>query len=175
MKVKANKVPSRSGLTHLDSKGRAQMVDVGAKRATRREAWAGGTVYMQAETLDQVRANTLQKGDVIGVAKVAGILAAKKTPDLIPLCHPLRITQVDLFFSLIPDPPRIEIQSLVKARDRTGVEMEALAAVTAAALTIYDMCKAIDRGMIIGPFGVLRKTGGESGTYHRKNLPVIRP
>ena len=144
------------------------MVDVGDKKISRREALAEGAIYMQPETLDQIRANTLRKGDVLGVAKLAGILAAKKTPEWIPLCHPLHLTQVDLFFSPAADPPRVEIQALVRAMDRTGVEMEALTAVSAAALTIYDMCKAVDRGMTIGPIGLLRKTGGKSGTYLRK-------
>jgi cyclic pyranopterin phosphate synthase len=107
------------------------------------------------------------------VAKVAGILAAKKTPELIPLCHPLRLTQVNLFFSPEQVPPRIEITAQVKAQDRTGVEMEALTAVTAAALTIYDMCKSIDREMVLGPFGLLEKTGGKSGRFKRKSLPVF--
>jgi cyclic pyranopterin phosphate synthase len=162
-------------LTHLDPAGRARMVDVGTKRITRREAWAGGTVYMKPETLERVRANSLQKGDVLAVAKIAGILAAKKTPEWIPLCHPLQLTQIELFFLTADDPARIEIQAQVKARDRTGVEMEALTAVSAAALTIYDMCKAVDRGLIIGPIGLLRKTGGKSGSYSRKELPAIRP
>ncbi|MCU0579805.1 MAG: cyclic pyranopterin monophosphate synthase MoaC [Desulfobacterota bacterium] len=162
-------------LTHLDPSGRARMVDVGTKGITRREAWAGGTVHMKPETLERVRANSLQKGDVLGVAKVAGILAAKKTPEWIPLCHPLHLTQIELFFRTADEPARIEIEAQVKARDRTGVEMEALTAVCAAALTIYDMCKAVDRGMIIGPIGLLRKMGGESGPYARKKLPAIRP
>jgi cyclic pyranopterin phosphate synthase len=130
---------------------------------------------MKPETLERVRANSLKKGDVLGVAKVAGILAAKKTPEWIPLCHPLQLTQIDLFFQPADDPARIEIQAQVKACDRTGVEMEALTAVSAAALTIYDMCKAVDRGLIIGPIVLQRKTGGQSGPYTRKKLPVIRP
>ena len=164
-----------AALTHLDPTGRARMVDVGTKRMTRREAWAGGTVHMKPETLERVRANSLQKGDVLGVAKVAGILAAKKTPEWIPLCHPLQLTQIELIFRTADEPARIEIEAQVKARDRTGVEMEALTAVCAAALTIYDMCKAVDRGLIIGPIGLLRKTGGKSGPYARKKLPAIHP
>ncbi|MBI5585442.1 MAG: cyclic pyranopterin monophosphate synthase MoaC [Deltaproteobacteria bacterium] len=175
MPVKTSRKDEPPTLTHLDPTGRARMVDVGTKRVTRREAWAGGTVYMKPETLERVRANSLQKGDVLGVAKVAGILAAKKTPDWIPLCHPLQLTQIELIFQAADDPARIEIQAQVQARDRTGVEMEALTAVAAAALTIYDMCKAVDRGLIIGPIGLLRKKGGKSGSYHRKKLPVIRP
>ena len=159
--------------THVDPDGQARMVDVGSKKISRREAWAGGAVYMQLGTLEKIRANTIQKGDVLGVAKVAGILAAKKTPELIPLCHPLVLTQVNLFFSLEEGPPRVEITAQVKALDRTGVEMEALTAATAAALTIYDMCKSIDRGMILGPFGLLEKTGGKSGRYIGNSLPII--
>jgi cyclic pyranopterin phosphate synthase len=165
----------RPTLTHVDTAGRARMVDVGAKRTTRREAWAGGTVHMKPETLERVRANSLRKGDVLGVARIAGILAAKKTPEWIPLCHPLQLTQIELFFQTDNDPARIEIEARVKAQDRTGVEMEALTAVSAAALTIYDMCKAVDRGLIIGPIGLLRKTGGKSGPFSRKKLPEIRP
>jgi cyclic pyranopterin phosphate synthase len=130
---------------------------------------------MKPETLERVRSNSLQKGDVLGVARIAGILAAKKTPEWIPLCHPLHLTQIELIFQTADNPARIEIQARVKAQDRTGVEMEALAAVSAAALTIYDMCKAVDRGLLIGPIGLLRKTGGKSGSYRRTQLPEIRP
>jgi cyclic pyranopterin phosphate synthase len=173
MKSNPKKSALPSDWTHVDPEGQARMVDVGLKKTTRREAWAGGAVYMQAATLEKIQANTIQKGDVLGVAKVAGILAAKKTPDLIPLCHPLMLTQVNLSFSPGQSPPRMEITAQVKAQDRTGVEMEALTAVTAAALTIYDMCKSIDRGMVLGPFGLLKKTGGKSGRFIRNSLPVI--
>jgi len=173
MKANIRKTAPKPGWTHMDSQGKACMVDVGSKKITQREAWAGGAVYMQAGTLEKIQANVIQKGDVLGVAKVAGILAAKKTPDLIPLCHPLRLTQVNLIFSPGQTPPRIEIIAQVKAQDRTGVEMEALTAITAAALTIYDMCKSIDREMVLGPFGLLEKAGGKSGRFKRKSLPVV--
>jgi cyclic pyranopterin phosphate synthase len=173
MKANIRKTAPKPGWTHMDSQGKACMVDVGSKKITQREAWAGGAVYMQAGTLEKIQTNAIQKGDVLGVAKIAGILAAKKTPELIPLCHPLRLTQVNLFFSPGQAPPRIEITAQVKAQDRTGVEMEALTAVTAAALTIYDMCKSIDREMVLGPFGLLEKTGGKSGRFKRKSLPVF--
>ncbi len=173
MKDNIQKTASKTDWTHIDSAGQARMVDVGSKKITRREAWAGGAVYLQVGTLEKIQANTIQKGDVLGVAKVAGILAAKKTPELIPLCHPLRLTQVNVFLSPEQAPSRIEITAQVKAQDRTGVEMEALTAVTAAALTIYDMCKSIDRDMVLGPFGLLEKTGGKSGRFKRKSLPVF--
>ena len=173
MKDNIPKTAPTGDWTHIDSEGQARMVDVGSKKITRREAWAGGAVYLQVGTLKKIQANAIQKGDVLGVAKIAGILAAKKTPELIPLCHPLRLTQVNLFFSPRQAPPRIEITAQVKAQDRTGVEMEALTAVTAAALTIYDMCKSIDREMVLGPFGLLEKAGGKSGRFKRKSLPVF--
>jgi cyclic pyranopterin phosphate synthase len=143
------------------------MVDVTPKKATRREAWAQGTVRLKKETLEKIRENALNKGDVLGVAKIAAIQAAKKTPELIPLCHPLRLTDIEVSFSLDQDPPRVTILARVQARDRTGVEMEALTAVAAAALTIYDMCKAVDRGMQLTDMMLLKKTGGKSGTYLR--------
>jgi cyclic pyranopterin phosphate synthase len=173
MKGNTKKAVPSAEWTHINSEGQACMVDVGSKKITRREAWAVGAVYMKVGTLKKIQTNAIQKGDVLGVAKVAGILAAKRTPDLIPLCHPLKLTQVNLFFSPGQDPPRIEITAQVKAQDRTGVEMEALTAVTAAALTIYDMCKSIDREMVLGPFGLLEKTGGKSGRFKRKSLPVL--
>jgi cyclic pyranopterin monophosphate synthase len=173
MKGNPRKPAPGTDWTHVGPDGQARMVDVGAKKISRREAWAVGAVYMQHGTLKKIQANTIQKGDVLGAAKLAGILAAKKTPDLIPLCHPLMLTQVNLFFSVGETPPRIEITAQAKALDRTGVEMEALTAATAAALTIYDMCKSIDRGMVLGPFGLLEKTGGKSGRYKRNSLPVI--
>jgi cyclic pyranopterin phosphate synthase len=141
------------------------MVDVSTKKATRREAWAQGTVLLKQETLEKIRKNEVEKGDVLSVARIAAVLAAKKTPDLIPLCHPLRLTQVDVSFSLENEPPRVSILARVRAQDRTGVEMEALTAVAAAALTIYDMCKAIDRGIRLTDMFLLKKTGGKSGPY----------
>lgn len=155
------------GLSHVNAEGRARMVDVSGKRITLRQAEASATVEMKAETLKKIEENLLGKGDVLGTAKIAGILAAKKTHELIPLCHPLKITEVDLSFSLEKDPPRIDIRSRVQAQDRTGVEMEALTAAAVAALTVYDMGKAVDRGMRITDIVLMKKTGGKSGTYMR--------
>lgn len=169
LKEKTSRASSRAeAWTHLDTQGKARMVDVSLKKVTRREAWATGTIQLRAETLEGIQKNEIKKGDVLNVARVAAILAAKKTSDLIPLCHPLKITQVEINFSLEKNPPRVRLLSRVQAADRTGVEMEALTAVAAAALTIYDMCKAIDREMLITDIGLLKKTGGKSGTYLRK-------
>jgi cyclic pyranopterin monophosphate synthase len=162
-----NHLPGMKDLTHVDSKGRARMVNVSTKKITQREAIASGTVRVKAETLRKIEDNSLKKGDVLGVARVSAIMAAKKTPDLIPLCHPLQITGVELSFSLAYEPPRVEIVAKVVATDRTGVEMEALTAVAVAALTIYDMCKAVDRGIQITDLGLLKKSGGKSGVYLR--------
>ena len=156
--------------THVDSKGQARMVNIGTKKITRRKAIASGTVRVKAETLKRIEENSLKKGDVLSVAKVSGILAAKRTYDLIPMCHPIRITGVELSFTLGQEPPRVDIIAQVEATDRTGVEMEALMAVAAAALTIYDMCKAIDRGIQITDLGLIKKSGGKSGIYLRKRL-----
>jgi cyclic pyranopterin phosphate synthase len=162
-----------SKLTHFDDAGAARMVDVGDKAETEREAVAAGTVEMQAATLERIRAGSLEKGDVLGVARIAAIQGLKRTSELIPLCHPVRVTGVDVAFDLMDGPrddggrPRIEIRATVKALDRTGVEMEALTAVTVAALTIYDMCKAIDRGMTLGEIRLVSKRGGKSGTWTR--------
>jgi cyclic pyranopterin monophosphate synthase len=152
-----------SELTHLDAEGHAHMVDVGGKDETRREAVARGAVLMRAETLAKIVAGELPKGDVLAVARVAGIMAAKRTPDIIPLCHPLLLTHVAV--ELRPDPgaPAVQIEATVRTTGKTGVEMEALTAVSAAALTIYDMCKAIDRGMRITDIRLAQKRGGRSG------------
>ena len=152
-------------LTHFDAAGAAHMVDVGAKPETERVGIASGWIAMEPATIAAVKAGTIGKGDVLGVARIAGIQAAKKTPDWIPLCHPLRITGVDIAF--VVGARRVEIAATVRAFDRSGVEMEALAAVSAAALTIYDMCKAIDRGMTIGDIRLDEKRGGKSGTWKR--------
>jgi len=159
-----------SKLTHFDDSGAARMVDVGQKAETEREAVAAGTVELQAETLARVRAGSLDKGDVLGVARIAAIAGLKRTAELIPLCHPVRVTGVDVAFDPRDDGgrPRIEILATVRALDRTGVEMEALTAVSVAALTIYDMCKAIDRGMTIGAIRLLSKRGGKSGAWVRQ-------
>ncbi len=152
-------------LTHFDDAGNARMVDVGAKPETERVGIASGTVTMLAATAKAIAAGTIGKGDVLGVARLAGIQAAKRTPDWIPLCHPLRITGIDV--ELRVDGTTVRITATVKAFDRSGVEMEALAAVSAAALTVYDMCKAIDRGMVIGDIRLDEKRGGKSGTWKR--------
>jgi cyclic pyranopterin phosphate synthase len=146
------------------------MVNVGGKRITQREAVAGGTVLVKPETLTRIEKNTMSKGDVLSVAKVAAVMAVKRTADLIPLCHPLQITGVEVSFSLSKDPPGVNILAKVQARDRTGVEMEALTAVAVAALTIYDMCKAVDRGIRITDLGLIKKRGGKSGVYLNKDF-----
>lgn len=158
----------------MDPKGQSRMVNVSRKRVTQREAWANGSVYLKAETLKKIENNSIAKGDVLSVAKISAIMAAKQTSALIPMCHPLQLTGVDLAFSLVKDPPRIDILAKVQARDRTGVEMEALTAVAAAALTIYDMCKAIDRGIRISDIELLKKSGGRSGLYIKKGISSAR-
>jgi len=152
-------------LTHIDDEGRATMVDVSAKDVTERVAVAKGAVLMDAATLEVVMAGTAKKGDVLGVARLAGIMAAKRTADLIPLCHPLPVTSVTV--DLDPDPDRnaVDIRAQVKTTGRTGVEMEALTAVSVAALTVYDMCKAIDRGMRLTEIRLVHKRGGKSGSF----------
>jgi len=154
-----------SELTHLDEHGQARMVDVGAKPETAREAVATGRVRMQGETLRQLREGNLPKGDVLGTARVAGIMAAKRTSELIPLCHPLLLTNVTVDFSFDDALSAVEIVATVKCRGQTGVEMEALTAVSVAALTIYDMAKAIERGMVIEGIRLLDKRGGKSGHW----------
>lgn len=154
-------------LTHLDEKGRARMVDVGEKEKTLRIAVARGSVSMRPEAFMQILKGGTAKGDVLAVARVAGIMAAKKTADLIPLCHPLPISFVSVDFSPDEEHSRIEIEATVKTVEKTGVEMEALTAVAVAALTIYDMCKAVDRAMVIENIRLERKEGGKSGLYVR--------
>ena len=153
------------GLTHFDDQGRAQMVDVSGKADTRRIAVAEGQVVMLQATLDHVTAGTAKKGDVLGVARLAGIMAAKKTADLIPLCHPVALSKVTV--DLVADPalPGLRITATVATTGPTGVEMEALTAVSVAALTVYDMLKAVEKGMTIGAIRLTRKEGGKSGTY----------
>ena len=177
------KEPSSRGeravdLTHFDEHGAARMVDVGDKRESAREAVASGAVEMAAATLAKVRAGDFQKGDVLGVARLAAIQGVKRTADLIPLCHPLRITGVDVEFTLDDagddadegpgEKRRVTITATVRALDRTGVEMEALTAVTVAALTIYDMCKSVDRAMRIVDVQLEAKRGGKSGEWRRE-------
>jgi cyclic pyranopterin monophosphate synthase len=154
-------------LTHLDERGRARMVDVSAKGETVREATARGRVTMRPQTLALVREGGLGKGDVLAVARVAGIMGAKKTSELIPLCHPLPITGVEVAFELDDDGSAVEIVGTARVVGKTGVEMEALAAVSVAALTIYDMCKAVDKDMVLEGIRLVRKTGGKSGEYRR--------
>lgn len=157
-----------SGLTHFDAEGRALMVDVGDKPVTARSASACAHVVMRPETLAHVLAGTAKKGDVLGVARLAGIMAAKQTSALIPLCHPLAITKVAV--DLVPDPalPGIRITAEVRTTGQTGVEMEALTAASVAALTVYDMLKAVEKSMEIGGIAVLHKEGGKSGRYTRE-------
>ena len=152
-------------LTHFDASGQAVMVDVGAKSETRRVARAGGRIVMLAATLRQISQGSAKKGDVLGVARIAGIQAAKRTSDLIPLCHPLALSKVAIDFDLRPGEPSVECVARVETVGRTGVEMEALTAVAAALLTIYDMCKAVDRGMRIEGVSLLEKRGGRSGHW----------
>jgi len=155
-------------LSHFDEKGRARMVNVGGKPVTQREAVGSGRVLMKPETLRRILDRKIEKGDVLAVARLAGIMAAKRTGEMIPLCHPLGIESVDLDFSPEVGKSEIRIESRVKCSGKTGVEMEALAAAAVAALTIYDMCKAVDRGMVIGDIKLLRKSGGKSGLYLRE-------
>jgi len=152
-------------LTHLNEKGDAQMVDVSDKQITVRQAIAQSTVNMKKETLDLILSGTHKKGDVLAVARVAGIQAAKKCWDLIPLCHPLMLSKVTIDMNPNTENSSIEIRALVKLEGKTGVEMEALTAVSVAALTVYDMCKGVDRGMIISNTKLIEKTGGKSGSW----------
>ena len=154
-------------LSHLDARGRARMVDVGEKAVTVREAVATGTVRMNPAVLRLLVTGQMPKGDVLAVARVAGIMAAKKTPELIPLCHPLPISAVNVEFTPQEDTGILAIEARVKVEGKTGVEMEALTTVSVAALTIYDMCKAVDKGMVISDICLRKKTGGKSGTYER--------
>ena len=152
-------------LTHFDAQGQAHMVDVGPKTTTHRIAVATGEIQMLPATLALIESGTAKKGDVIGIARIAGIQAAKKTSDLIPLCHPLALTRVALDFETGHEPARVTCTATVETHGQTGVEMEALAAVQVALLTIYDMCKAVDRGMTITGVKVLEKHGGKSGSF----------
>lgn len=153
-------------LTHFDEEGRARMVDVSEKDETARIAVAQGKVLMKSETLERIRSGLITKGDVLAVAQVAGIMGAKQTSQLIPMCHPLAITGAKLSFKLV-EPGQVDIEARVKVHGKTGVEMEALTAVSIAALTIYDMCKAIDKSMTIGDIYLVEKLGGKSGHYLR--------
>ena len=152
-------------LTHFDERGAARMVDVAGKAETHRVAVAGGSIRMLPATLELVRSGTAKKGDVLGVARIAGIQAAKKTAELVPLCHPVPLTSVAVDFTLDESESRVHCRATVECTARTGVEMEALTAVQVALLTIYDMCKAVDRGMTMDGIRLLEKRGGKSGTY----------
>ena len=154
-------------LSHFDTGGNARMVDVGAKGETERVAVAKATVLMQPATLALIRDRKAAKGDVLAVAQLAGIMAAKRTPDLLPLCHPLSLSAVEVKLALDADRHAVEIEATCKLKGRTGVEMEALTAVSVAALTVYDMCKAVDRGMVISDVKLVHKSGGKSGTFDR--------
>ena len=153
-------------LTHFDARGNAHMVDVGAKDATERVAVARASVRMQPATLKLIATKKAAKGDVLAVAQLAGIMAAKKTPDLIPLCHPLTLSSVDVKLTLDAKRHAVDIEATCKLKGRTGVEMEALTAASVAALTVYDMCKSVDRGMVISDVRLLHKSGGKSGRYN---------
>ena len=152
-------------LTHFDERGNAAMVDVSAKAATERIATAKGSVLMQPATLDLIRAGGVKKGDVLSVARLAGIMGAKRTPDLIPLCHPLALSSVAVDLTIAARRNAVDIVATCKLVGRTGVEMEAMTAVAVAALTVYDMCKAVDRGMRIVDIRLTHKSGGKSGTF----------
>lgn len=161
-------------LSHMNEDGRARMVDIGGKPQTGRTATAIGRVYMKPETLRLIRKGNLTKGDVLAVAQVAGVMAAKQVPNLIPLCHPLLLSGVEMHFKEDPNPDSenrcsIEVKATVGAFGQTGVEMEAMMAVSVAALTLYDMCKAVDREMSIGEIMLVLKAGGKSGTYRRRS------
>ena len=153
-------------LTHINEQGRARMVDVTGKAETTRTAVAEGRIRINRETAELIRTGGMAKGDVLAVAQVAGIMAAKRTPDIIPMCHSLRLTGVDIAFAL--EEEAVHIRATVRCKGETGVEMEALTAVSAAALTIYDMCKAVQKDMEIGEIHLCRKTGGKSGDYEKE-------
>jgi cyclic pyranopterin phosphate synthase len=162
----SNDRPQSDGLTHFDATGQAHMVDVGAKDETHRIAVASGVIRMKPETLAIIQSGTAKKGDVLGIARVAAIIAAKKTSDLIPLCHPLALTRVKVDFDVSVEDSSVWCTAQVETFGKTGVEMEALTAVQIGLLTIYDMCKAVDRGMVISDVRVKEKHGGKSGDWH---------
>jgi cyclic pyranopterin phosphate synthase len=162
-----------SDLTHFNAAGEAHMVDVGAKAITHRVAVAEGWIYMQPTTLERILKSLHKKGDVLGIARIAGIMAAKKTSDLVPLCHPLPITRVEVEFEPELSKDSVRCQAIVETHGRTGVEMEALTAVQVALLTIYDMCKAVDRGMSLESIRLVEKSGGKSGTWQRHQRATV--
>jgi cyclic pyranopterin phosphate synthase len=154
-------------LTHLRPDGEARMVDVSAKAETERMARAGGSIRMQPETLDAIRTNSLQKGDVLAVARVAGVMAAKKTSELIPLCHPVSLTDVQIAIELDPSLPGLRVEATARTFGRTGVEMEAISAVCVTLITVFDMAKGVDRAMVVSDITLLEKSGGKSGHFRR--------
>ncbi len=160
--------------THFDEKGRARMVDVSEKRETLREAVVRGSVSMNPKTFRSILSGEISKGDVLAVARVAGIMAAKKTPEIIPMCHPLNLSHVEIKFYPVENESRIDIEVKAKIKARTGVEMEGFVAVAAAGLTIYDMCKAVDRQMVISNIHLVKKSGGKSGTYVVRSSGGVR-
>jgi cyclic pyranopterin phosphate synthase len=160
---------SMARLTHFDKKGRAKMVDVSKKEGTLREAVVRGSIFMNTKTFKKIMSGDIAKGDVFAVARVAGIMAAKKTSEIIPMCHPLNLSHVEINFFPFEKESGIDIEAKVKIKAQTGVEMEGFVAVATAGLTIYDMCKAIDRGMVLSDIHLVKKTGGKSGTYVTKN------
>lgn len=158
-------------LTHFDNDGKAHMVDVSEKDISARKAIARGTILMAPETLQLIERGSHKKGDVLGIARIAGIMAAKKTPELIPLCHSLMLTRVSVDFEINKDPCRVVCTAVTRTSERTGVEMEALTAVNIALLTIYDMCKAVDRAMLLSDIKLIEKSGGKSGDWIRHDKP----
>jgi cyclic pyranopterin phosphate synthase len=157
-------------LTHINKEGKAKMVDVSSKKATRREAIAGGAVYMAKDTLKLIAGSKIAKGNVFETARLAGIMAAKKTHELVPLCHQLNLASVSVDFNVDKKNNKIDIEAKAKCTGQTGVEMEALTAVSVAAITIYDMCKAVDKAMVISDIMLIEKRGGKSGAWKRKTV-----
>jgi cyclic pyranopterin phosphate synthase len=171
--VAADPAPEAARLSHVSPEGQATMVDVSGKEPTVREATASAFVAMSPETVAVVRAGGLSKGDALGVAKIAGIMAAKRTPELIPLCHPLALSKIDVSLALVDG--GVSVEATVRTRDRTGVEMEALTAAAVASLTVYDMCKAVDKSIMIRDIGLVSKTGGKSGPWARDQSGYVAP
>ncbi len=157
--------------THLDNQGRVRMVDVGDKEETRRTAVAEGIIVMQSDTLARIMDDKVKKGNVLETARIAGIMAAKKTSDLVPMCHPLNITHAGIDFFFQPETHAVRIEATVSLTGRTGVEMEALTAVSVAGLTIYDMCKSYDKGMVLSTIRLISKSGGKTGSWQAANVP----
>ena len=161
-------------LTHFDKKGRAKMVDVSKKKETLREAVVRGSIFMHSEAFKKIMSGQISKGDVFAVARVAGIMAAKKTSEMIPMCHPLNLSHVEINFFPFEKENRVDMEAVVKIKAQTGVEMEGFVAVATAALTIYDMCKAVDRGMTISNIHLVKKKGWKSGTYRVRSSSACR-